>query len=357
MENLEQIVSHFAISGKVEKIEPTGNGHINRTYLVKTDKNEYILQKINNVVFQNVNALMNNIVRVTEYLLEKRIFTLKYKPTLDGKLYYSAEDGYYRVFQFIYNSICYEGIEDLEVIRKAGSAFGQLHRDLAGIDTSEIVEVIPDFHNTKERYKAFLKSIEKDPKGRVAFVKDEIKFLNDNAKYYSILVDAIENKEIPLGITHNDPKINNVLFNKDTKDVRCVIDLDTVMPGTFLNDFGDALRSLFTGANEDTTDLSKLVANLDVYRAYLDGYYSKRRHTLNKKEIELLPYSVLVLTLELCLRFLKDYIDGDIYFATKRENHNLDRARTQIALSKDILKNMDNLKSITREIVSKYDNY
>lgn len=350
MENLNSIVSHFAYKGELQSIMPTGNGHINRTYKVVTSHRKYILQRINNDVFQNVDDLMNNIVLVTEHLLDKNIFTLKYVPSKDGKLYYANDEGYFRMYKFVENSICYEGIDDLKIIEKAGEAFGALHNALADLDTNDIVDVIPNFHNTMLRYRKLLESIARDPVGRVKDVKHIISYIVDHSDDASMLSLALRSGEIRNTITHNDPKINNILFDKDTNNVKCVIDLDTVMTGTVLYDFGDALRSLFTGDNENKNDESLMNVRLDVYEAYLKGYFSEMKNVLNEKEIELLPYSVIVLTYELAVRFLTDYIDGDIYFATSYPTENLDRTMSQFYLLRNLYNNLEKMKEITNRI-------
>lgn len=349
-QTLLKIANNFSLKGNVVSITPFGNGHINKTYLVTTSDRKYILQKINNNVFQNVDYLMNNLIRVTEHLLEKGIFTIKFRPTYDGKLYYKDGNDYYRMYKLIDETYCYEGIDNLDTVKKSGYAFGQLHGNLADLDPSKIVDVIPDFHNTKKRYEKLLLAISKDPVNRVKDCKEMISFLNEHKADYGRLVDGIADGSINNAITHNDPKINNILFDKDTLEVKCVIDLDTVMTGTYLFDFGDALRSLFTGENEDSKDLSKLKVNFDMYRAYLEGYYSQMKGVLNKKEISLLPMAVIIITVELAIRFLTDYIEGDIYFGIKYPEHNFDRAMTQYTLAKDLYKNLDKLNEITAEI-------
>jgi len=348
--NLKRIAEQFAIKGSITDIVPTGNGHINKTFKVTTDRRVYILQKINSTVFTNIDELMTNIVSVTEHLLEEDVFTLVHKPTLKGALYLQQEDSYYRIYKYIPDCYCYEKIPSVEIAKKYGEAFGKFHDHVSDLDASRLYETIPNFHNTPLRYKQFLKSINKDVLGRVEEVKSEIKFLSKNTQYLDMITNALENKTIPNRVVHNDPKINNVLFDKENGNVKCIIDLDTVMPGSCLYDIGDGLRSIFTGDNEDNKDTSNVKVDLDIYKACLEGYYSKTRNTLVSKEIELLPYSVLLMSLELSLRFLTDYIDGDTYFAISRPDHNLDRARSQIALAKDILANLDKMIEITKEV-------
>ncbi len=351
---MKDILDYFVLDGELVRFEPFGNGLINKTYVAETTAKRYIFQRINNVVFPDVDALMNNIVYVTEHLRKKGIPTLTVVKAKDGKPYIHTEEGYYRGYEFIEDSVCYEKVPSLDMVTKAAEGFGQFHDGLSDIDVSKIVDVIPDFHNTAKRFDAFAAILEANPKQRAESCAEEIEFLLSRKGDYSLLVGALEKGEIRPSVTHNDPKINNVAFHKSTGEVSCVLDLDTVMGGTFLYDFGDALRSLFTGDNEDSTDTSLLVVDLDIYKAYLDGYYRMMKNVINDKEIHLLPRSILVIAEELALRFLGDYLNGDVYFHVAYPTHNLVRARTQIALAKDILKNMGALDQATQEIVQKY---
>lgn len=347
---LLEIANQFSLNGEILEIIPFGNGHINKTYKLVTENKNYVLQRINTYVFPNVDDLMNNIVRVTEHLKNKGLESLTLRPTFKGNLYVRYGDEFYRVYDLIEDTNCYEGIDNLETIRKSGYAFGQLHCNLSDLNPENIVDVIPDFHNTGKRYEKFLKAVSKDPLNRVSSVKELINFINSHREDYSLLINSVNDGSINNAITHNDPKTNNILFDKATDEVKCVIDLDTVMTGTYLFDFGDALRSLFTGENEDSKDLSLLKVNFDIYEAYLNGYYSQMKNVLNKKEISLLPKAVAIITMELCIRFLTDYIEGDIYFGISYPEHNLDRAMTQYTLAKDIYNNLDKLNELTERI-------
>ncbi len=338
------LIKKFDLNGEVLSIEPYGNGHINKTFLVKTDKESYIFQFVNSKVFPNVALLMNNINLVTEHIRSKGHRSLEIVKTKDGRLYDTVADDYLRGYKFIENSLCYEALPSLEMVEEAAKGFGEFHKDLADIDVSKIGDVIPDFHNTTKRFIAFRQAINRNKRGRLSLCEDEVDFLLSREADYSLLTSALDKGEIRQSVTHNDPKINNVVFDKDTNKVSCILDLDTVMTGTFLYDFGDGLRSLFTGDNEDSLDTSKLKVDMGIYKAYLRGYYSMMKETMNKKEVELLPYSILVITEELALRFLTDFINGDEYFRVEYPTHNLIRARTQIALAKDIIKNIDKMK-------------
>lgn len=351
MEKVKQVFKEFSVKGEVVNVQPYGNGHINKTYFIETTKRKYILQCINTYAFPNVELLMNNIIRVTSHLLDKEIFTIKFIPTFKGKLYATDSEYYYRVYKYIDNVVTHEGLKDLEIVKKAAAGFGDFHCHLKDLDSSLLGEVIPNFHDTRKRYLNFLKAVDKDIIHRLSNCTEEVRKVGGLHEYFGLICDELDAGTIPTNITHNDPKINNVLFDEATDDIKCVIDLDTVMPGSILFDVGDALRSLFTGENEDNTDPTTCHVDLGIYRAYLEGYLSKMKDSLNKREIELLPYAPLILSIECGMRFLEDYLKGDVYFSVKKKEHNLIRARTQIYLAYDILNNIEKLKEITNEIV------
>ncbi len=353
---MKNLLKQFDLKGEVVDFKTYGNGHINKTFLVKTTEDAYIFQFVNSAVFPDVDMLMNNIDLVTSHLRAKGKKTLEIVHTKDGKLYLTVGEDFFRGYRFIENSVCYEKLPSLDMVREAARGFGAFHKDLADVDVSKIGDVIPDFHDTAKRFASFEEIIKKNPKRRLAIAEESVRFVESRKDDYSLLVGALSRGEIRPSITHNDPKINNVAFDRDTGKVSCVLDLDTVMTGTLLYDFGDALRSLFTGDNEDSLDLTCLKADLAIYEAYLDGYFSEAHNVMNQREIELLPYSILVITEELAMRFLGDFVNGDLYFRADYPTHNLVRAQTQIALAKDIIARMDDLKAITAKIVKKYNN-
>ena len=348
--NLSLILENFDINCDISSA-PLGNGHINSTYLCEIKKKEYVLQKINNYVFQDVDMLMNNYFKVTEYLRKNNVESIRIIKAKDGKPYSKIGKDYYRLYEYIDNAVWYEEIRNLDLVYRVAKAFGQFHKTLKGFDARELGEVIPNFHNTSKRYENLMGAIEENKIDRVKDCLPEIEIIKYFKKYYSVITEAISKGLVPLAVTHNDPKINNVLFDKDSGDIRAVIDLDTVMPGSYLYDFGDAIRSLLTGDNEDSEDLSKLIVNFDIFETYTKGYLSEMRNTLTKREIELLPFSVFLLTIECGMRFLEDYIRGDVYFKTKRPDHNLIRARTQLTLAKNIYKNLDKLNDIVDKLM------
>ena len=347
---IKQLLSHFAIDGDFVSAKQFGNGHINQTYLVTTTKDRYIFQFINHTVFPNVDMVMNNIYLVTNHLQQKGEPTLSMVPCHNGLTFYRVGEDFLRGYRYVGNSLTYEKLPNLEMVEEAARGFGRFHQALSDIDVSQIGDVIPFFHDTKKRFNDFLTIYKENKVDRIPSCREECEFILSRVNDYSILVDALKDGSIHPAITHNDPKINNIAFDKTTNKVSCVLDLDTVMKGTFLYDFGDALRSLFTGDNEDSEDTSLLKADLDIYEAYLRGYYSMMKDVINEKEKELLPYAVLVITEELAMRFLGDYLAGDVYFGAKYQTHNLVRARTQIALAQDILARMDELQAITKKI-------
>ena len=350
--NLISLIKNFQIAGNIETISAFGSGHINTTYRVITDQEEYVLQEINNYAFKDVDVLMENINIVTTFIKNKGEKTLEVIPANDGRLYVYFENKYYRVYKFVGHSICYQTVgNDLSLASKLGAAFGKFHHLLSDLNASVIKETIVNFHNTPKRYLNFSNAYVSSKMDKRAKAKKEIHFVLNHYKTYSAIVSGLKTGTIKERITHNDPKINNILFDEKTNDVLCVIDLDTVMPGSVLYDIGDAFRSLFTGENEDNPDLSLQKVNLDIFKAYITSYLKEMKDDLTKKEIELIPYSIYLMTIECGIRFLEDYLRGNVYFHVKYEEHNLVRAKTQIALAEDILRNSDQLSQIVKEIL------
>ena len=350
-----QILSHFAIDSKPVSCKPFGNGHINKTFEVITENGgHYILQQVNNNVFKDIEMLMKNINYVSSYLISKGFESLQLIKTTAGELYHKEHNLFFRVYIFTPNSTFFEKADpDSDLITETSEAYGDLHNNLSGIDASKLGEVIPDFHNTEKRFENFLNAIEVNYNDRVKTCENDINDIKSFKKYFSVINEGLKNKEINYTVTHNDPKINNVLFNKVTLKFKCVVDLDTVMPGTILYDFGDALRSLFTGDNECSKDVDKLKVDYRMYEKYLIGYAKKMKNTLTKKEKELLPFSIFLMAIELAMRFLEDYLRGDVYFRVYNEDDNLTRARTQLHLAKDIYANLEKLNQMTEKILEK----
>lgn len=343
------MINKFKLDGKPVSITKTGHGHINSTYCITTDKGKrYILQRISDAF--DINDLMKNIDAVTSFMAlkaenpERQMHLIH---TLDGENYYTDETGHYRVFNFVEDSICLDAPQTTGDFYESAVAFGSFQKMLEDFPAYTLTEPIKNFHNTPDRYRILKETIAKDPLGRVKEVKKEIEFALNREKEAGILQSMRESGELPLRVTHNDTKLNNVLLDKYSRRALCVIDLDTVMPGLSLYDFGDAIRFGAATASEDEKDLSKMTIDLEMFKAFTIGYVSSCN--LKQKEMEYLPLGAKTMTLECGVRFLTDYIDGDNYFATKYEEHNLDRCRTQFKLVSEMEKNFDEMKRIVAE--------
>lgn len=352
MELLNHILDQFDLKEPVDQIKVISNGFINSTYKIICNKNSYILQKININVFPNVDGLMHNIQLVTDHIYKKTGVGMYVVLTKDGKLYYQHEDSYYRVYNFIENSVAYNSVDRPETFYQAGVGFGKFQNDLADFDATQLFDVIADFHNTLRRLENFRDAVAKDAVGRVATATAEIEYLEQNADIAGWICNKLNSGEIPYRVTHNDTKLNNILFDSQTNEPICAIDLDTVMKGSVLFDVGDAIRYGANPAGELGTDAEVPYLDLDLYRSFVHGFLKETYTVLTPAEIELMPESAVVLTYESALRFLEDYLRGDVYFGEAFKNINLQRARVQIELVKDILKKMPRLKEITADIVA-----
>ncbi|MBE5818845.1 MAG: aminoglycoside phosphotransferase family protein [Clostridiales bacterium] len=337
-----------------DMVQPYGDGHINDTYLVSTEP-KYILQRINTTVFKDPVRLMNNIALVTEFLGNKikenggdpEVETLTIVKTVDGENFFEFEGNHYRVYLFI-NGVSYN-LPNNELLYEAGKAFGKFQNQLADFNAELLFESIPNFHHTRKRFNTLKAAVEADKMGRANSVKDVIDFALSCEKYVDIVVDGIADKTIPLRVTHNDTKINNILFDKETNACLSVIDLDTVMPGSMLYDFGDALRFGASSAKEDETNLDAVFCQLDKFEAFTKGFLGEVKASATAREIELLPLSVLLLTYECGIRFLTDYLEGDTYFKIHYPEHNIDRARNQLKLVADIETKLDEMSNIVKK--------
>lgn len=355
---MKKIFKNFDVNEEFISAESIGNGNINETFLVKTngeDKiNCYILQKVNHHVFKNVDGLMQNIEFITSFLKNssKNSKTQELVKTKNNQSYYLDKENYtyWRVYTYVENSITFDTITSPELFYKTGVAFGLFQKKLKNFDSDLLIETIADFHNTKKRYDTFLKQVNLDLSERSHLAKEEIDFIISRKKYASVIVDLLEDKTIPTRVTHNDTKLNNILFDEVTGEVLTVVDLDTVMPGSILYDFGDAIRFGANQALEDEQDLSKVKIDLELFELFTEGFLKHTINMMNEKEIELLAFSSILITYELAIRFLGDYLDGDLYFKTKHPDHNLQRAKSQIALVKDMEKNLDKMEEITKRI-------
>ncbi len=334
-----------------------GNGHINKTYITK-EKPRLIIQEINTGIFKDPEAMMENILSVTGHIAkkleaegkDKARYTLTVVPTADGRFFTEIDGKFFRAYRFIEGSVCYDLVTP-ETLKKAGAAFGAFQNYLADFPAETLAEVIPNFHNTPARFATFLASIEKDAAGRAAEDAEEIAFFRAHEAFMHIVTDRLADGRIPLAVTHNDTKINNILFDAQTADALAVIDLDTVMPGSRLYDFGDALRTGAATAAEDEEDLSLVGFDEAKFEAFTRGYLSAVGNALSKDEIDLLPESALLLTLECGMRFLTDDLDGDVYFRIHKDRHNLIRARNQIKQAKEIEKLLPRLHAIVNKCI------
>lgn len=356
--DLAAVAGNFRIDGEFIAAAPYGNGHINETYVSRfrtpDGERRFVHQRINESIFKNVAGLMENIERVTAHLAvgikaaggDAESGTLSLVPTGDGRSWFrDAEDGCWRTYNFIEGARTYEVVENPEHVYNASRAFGEFQKQLRDLGGGRLVEVIPDFHNTRKRFETFRAAVERDPENRAASVKEEIDFAMRREADCSRLVDMLERGEVPERVTHNDTKLNNVMLDEATGRAVCVIDLDTVMPGLAMYDFGDSIRIGASTAAEDERDLSRVSFDMDMFERLAAGYLSAARDFLAPAEIGELAFSAKLLTMECGTRFLTDHLEGDVYFRIHRENHNLDRCRTQFKMVADMEEKMDAMRA------------
>lgn len=348
---METMAFSFQLEGRPVLCSRYGNGHINTTFLLETDLGaRYILQKVNQQVFRNVPALMSNIQAVTDHLWKKNPDArrvLRLTPTVSGEPYAVDEQGeYWRVYVFIQDSICLDKAETAEEFYESGVAFGQFQSLLSDFPAHKLAQTIPGFHDTISRYLRFHEILNDDPADRAKHVRPEIDFLLKREDEAGAMVRMYQSGQLPLRVTHNDAKLNNVLLDKATGKPLCVVDLDTVMPGLCGNDFGDSIRFGASTALEDEQDLSRVGLSLPLFERYARGFLNACGESLTALELETLPLAAKLMTLECGLRFLTDYLEGDVYFRTHREGHNLDRCRTQLTLVQDMERKFHDMHSI-----------
>jgi hypothetical protein len=361
--DLKDIIPNFQFEGVFVSASIYGSGHIHDTYVVVFhtggDPRRYILQRINHYVFRDPEGVMRNIQLVTTHLRRKIIAaggdpqreTLNLIPTRDGNIYYRTDAGdYWRGYAFIEGARTYDFAGNPDYVYNAAKAFGNFQNMLSDLPSEQLVETIPNFHHTGLRYQTFLVAVDNDVAKRARFCQPEIDFVNKRAEMTSILTDMLANAEVPERVTHNDTKFNNVMIDDQTGEGICIVDLDTVMPGLSLYDFGDAIRSIANTAAEDETDLSRVNFDREVYRYYSHGYLDAAGEILTHREIEQMPFSAILMTLECGIRFLTDHLQGDNYYKIHRQNHNLDRCRTQFKLVCDMEEQFD----LMTEIIEKY---
>ena len=353
------IYSQFDLDSALVSAEPYGYGLINHTYLLIDEKGmKYVLQEVNTNVFKKPVELMENMVGVTEFLKKKITLaggdasreTLTAVYTKDGKTYcYDEEGGFWRMTYFIEGAVSHQSADKKGLLYSAARTFGNFQCLLSDYPADTLYETIPDFHNTAKRYEAFEAALAEDVAHRACALGEEIAVLRKYKDRASIIVDKLASGEIPTRVTHNDTKLNNVLLDEKTGEGVCVIDLDTVMPGSLLYDFGDSVRFAGNNSTEDNKDLSLVWLRTELYEEYVSGFLAGVGDSITPEEIKLLPMSVFILTYELALRFMTDYLNGDVYFNPKYEGHNLVRARAQIKLMLDIDEKMELLEKITEK--------
>lgn len=345
-EKLAAVGTAFRLPGTLQSYTELKNGNINRTYKLNytavdaagaENEKSYLAQKINTVAFRDPVGLMENIDRVTAFLRAKRpdAVSLHFHHTAAGENYLLEPDGFWRLSNYV-RSVTFNSGENLSVVRSAGEAFGEFQMLLSDFDAATLHETIPGFHDTRLRYAALKEAVRADRCGRLAECKAEVEWLLSVEDTACTLTDAYRRGELPLRVTHNDTKINNVLFDEETLKPLVVIDLDTVMPGLVGQDFGDAIRFAANAGGEDCENLSEVFVDMAVFGAFCDGFLSKTAKVLTRREIETLGISSFAMTCELAARFLTDYLCGDVYFKVKRERHNLIRTHAQVALAKDM---------------------
>ena len=357
-DKLLEVSRLFRIDYEYLGYETIQMGNVNRTYKVnfmlpEGQPKSFLVQNVNTYAFRNPVGLMDNIDKVTEHIRAKKPgqLALHFHHTADRKTYVADGSNFWRMTNYV-PSVTFNAVTDLDIIRNAGKAFGEFQMDLADYDSSQLIETIPGFHNTRMRYENFIKAVQEDKAGRRAEVQEEIDFLMSVQDLACRLTDLQMAGQLPLRVTHNDTKINNVLFHPETSSAMIVIDLDTVMPGLLGHDFGDAIRFAANYTEEDSRDLDKVGVNMDIFRAFAEGFLSMTAKTMTPMEVETLALSCFVLTTELATRFLADYLDGDLYFKINSPDHNLVRTRCQIALAKDMLKKMDEMDAVVRSCVA-----
>ncbi len=350
---MEQILSHFSLLGAPTRCRGLGEGHVNRTFCVETDiGRRYVLQRISREAFHDIPGLMENISAITHYIaarVQDPRGCLHLVPTVEGRDYHVDQMGeYWRVYHYVEDSICLQKAERPEDFYQSAVAFGQFQSQLRDFPAATLHETIHNFHNTPDRYRIFRKALARNPLGRARNAAQEIEFALSHEKEAGTLLQQLEAGELPLRVTHNDTKLNNVMLDARTREALCVIDLDTVMPGLTAYDFGDSIRFGASTAAEDETDLSRVEVDLNLYRCFVRGFLSACGE-LSAAEMASLPMGAKLMTLECGVRFLTDYLLGDRYFSVSRPEHNLDRARTQFRLVADTEQKWGRIQRILRE--------
>lgn len=362
-EQLVEALNSFSFDSGIIDKHQYGNGHINDTFLLTFNNgSKAILQRMNSNVFKKPNEVIENIIHVTNFLREKIIInkgdpereTLNLIPATNGNLYYVDSIGdYWRVYRFIENAKTYDVVESPSMFHESAFAFGNFQRLLSDYPAANLHETIKGFHDTRARFLTFKNAVKEDKFDRAKNIKEEIEFVLKREPLASCFSETQDKGELPLRVTHNDTKLNNVMIDNATGKAICVIDLDTVMPGLAMNDFGDSIRFGANTGEEDERDLSKVSLDMDLFGIYAKGFIEGCGKGLTEKEILLFPMGAKMMTFECGMRFLTDYLQGDIYFRIHRENHNLDRARCQFKLLEDMELKWDRMNGVIRKLIEK----
>ena len=360
-QNLQKITNNFSIKGNFVKATPFGSGHINDTYLVTTSATKYILQRLNHNIFKNIGEMNRNIIKALKHLYSKqkadndhRFKNLEIILCNNSDNHFKDKDGnYWRMMNFVSGSTSFDVAEKTETAYEAAKAYGYFQKNLIDLDPDDFFPVIKDFHNLEMRMNSFKDVLEENPKNRNQFATAEIEFVKSHEHLSDSLKELLEGNKLPIRVTHNDTKINNVLLDGATLKGIAVIDLDTIMPGAVLFDFGDMVRTFTSPAKEDETNLVKVVLRLDIFKAMAKGYLSELKNVLTETEINHLVFGGKIMTFMIGLRFLTDFLNGDVYFNTARKNHNLDRCRTQFKLLSEIENQEGVLNQIIKALVRK----
>lgn len=356
---LSEAAGAFECKGAVISCQRYGSGHINDTFRLVCEERPYILQRMNTDIFRDPESLMKNIEGVTSFLRDQVVKdggdpdreTLNLVKTREGNPFYVDSIGnYWRMYLFIEGATCYNLVEKPEDFYQSGKAFGHFQKLLAQYPAKELTETIPGFHDTPKRFETFKKAVKEDVLQRAGGVVDEIKFVMDRGPDMGLAANMLAKGELPLRVTHNDTKLNNIMIDDKTGEAVCIIDLDTVMPGLSIFDFGDSIRFGANTAEEDEQDLSKVSLSLPLFEIYTKGFLEGCQGSLTHAEIEMLPQGARLMTLECGMRFLTDYLQGDTYFRIAREKHNLDRCRTQFGLVADMEKKWGEMGAVVKSL-------
>lgn len=354
IDTMAKALHNYKFTNEITSIEKYGYGRINKTWLIETSKEKFILQRINSDLYTNIPKLMNNIILITNHLKTKNskdprnVLSIVYNN--QNEPFTKIDNDYYRIYKYIDNSVCYQTTKNYDLIKKLGSAFGNFQKDLSDFDQNLLFVTIPNFHNTAQRYNDFKNSLRIANTSAITRNKVLILKFIKKKKYANLIQELIDNNQLPKRVTHNDTKLNNVIFDKITNSPLAILDLDTVMPGTLLHDFGDAVRYCCNTSDEEETDLSKIKFDINLYKAFCEGYLSNMT-LLTEAEIKHLAYSPLVMAYELGLRFLTDYMNGNKYFSVSYECQNYKRAQNQLKLLEDMENNLTQMKDIISNII------